>query len=137
MRVRAVLLVMMAGAALLLGACDSGGEEPATPAESSETSATSEAASSSEAATSTAVSTTTSLAPVTKVFDAEAMQASVQQILTQSYRVEGVERVTCPPDQPVEVGLTFDCTAVIAGEPKRVQITVKSEDDEYEVGYPR
>ncbi|PXY30478.1 hypothetical protein BAY59_13505 [Prauserella coralliicola] len=126
---------MMAGAALLLGACDSGGEEPATPA--SESSATSAATSSGEQATATAASTTTSLAPVSKVFDAEAMQMSVQQILTQSYRVEGVERVTCPPDQPVEVGLKFDCTAVIAGEPKRVQITVKNENDEYEVGYPR
>ncbi|MBK1782962.1 DUF4333 domain-containing protein [Prauserella cavernicola] len=143
MRVRAVLLVLMAGAVLLLGACEGGGQDPAEAPESSESAESGpssapggSAAEPSEGTATSAPSTTTSLAPVSKVFDPGAMQASVQRILTESYRVEGLEGVTCPPDQPVEVGLTFDCTVQIAGEQKRVRITVKSEDDEYEVGYP-
>lgn len=69
-----------------------------------------------------------------KVFDSAEMQSSVQQVLTESYRVEGVESVTCPSGQQVVVDSRFDCSVIVAGETKHVTITVKSVDGKYEVG---
>ncbi|SFB54972.1 protein of unknown function [Amycolatopsis marina] len=73
---------------------------------------------------------------VTKVFDAEAMQKSVREILTEEYLVEDLRSVTCPSGKRVEVDSTFECTAQIGGESKAVPITVTSEKGDYQVGMP-
>jgi Domain of unknown function (DUF4333) len=59
----------------------------------------------------------------------------VRTILTQDYGLE-VESVTCPDAQEVAVDNTFECTAVVDGEPVPVQIRITSEDGNYEVGRP-
>ncbi|NIJ12181.1 hypothetical protein FHU38_002525 [Saccharomonospora amisosensis] len=140
MRVRTVLLAMLSGGCLLLAACDSGGGKGATPSLTlAETTSSSTAAMESMVSPPPDDTNGTASAPLTplpRVFDPEVMRDSVLRILTDSYGIEGVESVTCPPEQPVEVGLTFDCTAVVDGDTQRVPITVKNEDGEYEVGYP-
>jgi hypothetical protein len=73
---------------------------------------------------------------VTKVFDSEAMQKSVREILTEEYLVEDLRGVTCPSGKRVEVGSTLDCTVQIGDDPKTVSITVTSEKGDYEVGMP-
>ncbi|WP_146771067.1 DUF4333 domain-containing protein [Prauserella muralis] len=136
MRVRAVVLLLLS-AVLLLGACDdSRGRidpgDPTTPAGSTATAAPSTASSASEAP-----APTTSLSRVPRLFDPQSMQQSVQQVLSQAYGIEGVESVSCPAGQRVEVGTTFDCSARIDGEQKLVAITVRTADGRYEVGRPR
>lgn len=71
-----------------------------------------------------------------KVFDTNAVQQGVQQVLTEQYQIAGVESVTCPDSQEVTVGHTFECTATINGEQQAVPITVTSEEGNYEVGKP-
>jgi hypothetical protein len=73
---------------------------------------------------------------VTRVFDSEAMQKSVREILTEEYLVEDLRGVTCPSGKRVEVGNTFDCTVQIGEDPKTVSITVTSEKGDYQVGMP-
>lgn len=137
MRVRTVLLVMLSGGCLLLAACDSGGGEGATPSLTlAETTSSSTAVESMVSSRPSDDTTSAPLTPLPRVFDPHVMRDSVLRILTDSYGIEGVESVTCPPDQPVEVGLTFECTAVVDGDTQPVPITVKNEDGEYEVGYP-
>lgn len=126
----------MAGAGLLASACDSGGEGSGQPTGAPATTSTPESTPDPTTLSRASAPGASRVTPVPRVFDARAMQASVERILTQSYRIEDVESVTCPPRQPVRAGWTFDCTAVIAGEPARVPITVRGEDDQYEVGYP-
>jgi hypothetical protein len=73
---------------------------------------------------------------VTKVFDNQAVQTGVTKVLTQNYKIAGVTGVTCPAQQEVKDGLTFECTANVAGKPVRVPITVKGTGGNYEVGTP-
>jgi hypothetical protein len=73
---------------------------------------------------------------VTKVFDNAAVQTGVQKILTENYKIEGVTAVTCPAEQEVKDGVTFECTATVAGKTQTVPITVKGADGNYEVGTP-
>lgn len=70
------------------------------------------------------------------VFDSDEMESGVQGVLTEQYQIGGVEDVTCPGGQNVEVDNSFECTAVIGGEEHSVPITVTSEDGNYEVGTP-
>lgn len=128
-----MLLVASAVALPLAGACDAGGDPPPPPAPSS---SPAEPADTTVTTTDLAGPSTTPV-PVRKLFDEKTMQREVRRLLTESYDIEGVEQVTCPPDQPVAAGTTFDCAARIAGEAKQVKITVKSEDGEYEVALPR
>lgn len=72
----------------------------------------------------------------TTVFDQSAMQAGVEKILREQYQIPDVQGVSCPDGQEVEVGNTFDCTAIIAGEQRAVPITVTGNDGKYEVGKP-
>ena len=57
-------------------------------------------------------------------FDNTKVAAGVTKILTDpppaGYGTTGVSSVTCPADQPVKTGTTFDCTATINGAPKTV-----------------
>ena len=76
-----------------------------------------------------------------KVYDEAALEGStgVRKILVDDYKFENIESVDCPPDQEVEVGRKFECTVAQGGdEPKEltVQITVTSDDGQYQVGLP-
>ena len=70
-------------------------------------------------------------------FDATAVGNGVEQILTRSYRIEGVETATCPSGQPVRPSHTFDCQVTVAGQQKTVSVTVKDEQGTYQVSQPR
>jgi hypothetical protein len=69
------------------------------------------------------------------VFDQNAIQAGVQRILTDEYGQNAIA-VRCPPDQQVQQGATFTCTATIDGKLRNVAITVKTSAGEYEVARP-
>ncbi|WP_370948982.1 DUF4333 domain-containing protein [Amycolatopsis sp. cg5] len=112
--------------AVLLTAC-SGGD--ATPAVTTTTVTATAPASSS-------ASVPVETAPRTKVFDHAAMERSVKQILVDTYKVEGVAEVTCPPDLEVKDGRIFNCEVSVGGATQRVPITVKGGDGNYEVGVP-
>jgi hypothetical protein len=71
----------------------------------------------------------------TKVFDQAAVQTGVQKILTDSYGLNA-SAVTCPKDQKVANGATFECTATIDGAQKKVSIKVTSDTGDYQVGRP-
>lgn len=81
--------------------------------------------------------TTTSLTPAPQQFDNAAMQDAVHKLLIEYHRVEGLDRVICPPKRPVEKGTSFACTATIDGKEKKVPIKVTSDDGDYKVGHPR
>ncbi|WP_199442024.1 DUF4333 domain-containing protein [Umezawaea beigongshangensis] len=72
----------------------------------------------------------------TKVFDTTSVQNGVVSILKNDYKIDDVESATCPAEQEVKPGATFECTAKVGGEDKKVKITVKTDDGEYEVGQP-
>lgn len=69
------------------------------------------------------------------VFDQAAVQDGVNRILTENYG-QNVSAVSCPEDQAVEAGATFTCQATIDGQQRPVQVTVRNDDGEYEVGQP-
>jgi hypothetical protein len=71
----------------------------------------------------------------TRVLDAAAVQDGVRTILTQDYGLE-VESVTCPEGTEVQTDVTFECTAVVDGQPVAVPIRITSTDGNYEVGRP-
>jgi len=73
---------------------------------------------------------------VTKVFDNNAVATGVTKILTDNYKIEGVKDVTCPADKEVKDGVTFECTANVAGKTVKVPITVKGSSGDYQVGAP-
>jgi hypothetical protein len=73
---------------------------------------------------------------MTKVFDQTAVQNGVVGVLKDDYKIKDVESATCPADQAVKPNTTFECTAKVGGEDKKVKITVKTDDGEYEVGQP-
>ncbi|HWD02471.1 MAG TPA: DUF4333 domain-containing protein [Amycolatopsis sp.] len=72
-----------------------------------------------------------------RVFDAEAMDAAVAKILTGTYGLRDVGAVSCPDRQAVTDGSEFQCTVEIAGELKRVPITVTGTDGDYRVDPPK
>jgi hypothetical protein len=72
----------------------------------------------------------------TQVFNNTQMQADVQKLLTETYKIDGVTGVTCPAEQKVADGAKFECTATIAGKPQQVPITVKGDGGNYEVSPP-
>ena len=71
-----------------------------------------------------------------EVFSELSIQDGVHQVLSDDYKLE-VSSVNCPSGQPVRVGSTFDCTASIDGQPRRVPITVETADGQYQVGEPQ
>lgn len=73
---------------------------------------------------------------VTKVFDNAEVQKGVVSILKNDYKIPDVESASCTGEHTVKVGATFECTAKVGGNDKKVKITVKTADGEYEVGQP-
>jgi len=73
----------------------------------------------------------------TTTFDESAVNRDVQGVLTDNYKIEGVESVNCPAGQEVAVNSSFDCDVTIGGKQQKVTLTVKSEDGHYEVSQPK
>jgi len=73
---------------------------------------------------------------ITRVFDRTDVQQGVQQVLTKSYGIAGVESVLCDAGVEVAAGTSFNCAAVIKGENMTVRIQITSADGDYEVGRP-
>lgn len=69
------------------------------------------------------------------VLEERAVQQGVARVLTNSGYTVG--HVSCPEDQPVEVGHRFSCRATVDGEHREVPIAVRTPGGEYEVGEPR
>lgn len=74
---------------------------------------------------------------VRKVFDPRGVQLGVQQVLRDSYHVDGVESVTCPPDEPVRSAVTFACAVRVSGQTRTVTITASDDSGTYQVSRPR
>jgi hypothetical protein len=64
------------------------------------------------------------------------VQKGVVSILKDEYKIPDVESAACTGEHQVKVGATFECTAQVGGNEKKVKITVKTADGEYEVGQP-
>lgn len=72
-----------------------------------------------------------------RVLDPAGVQLGVQQVLRDSYHVDGVESVTCPPNEPVRSAVTFTCTVRLAGQTRTVTIAVQDDRGTYQVSQPR
>lgn len=98
------------------------------------------------AGTAVAAPTRTTSAPAVdrsdpvRIFDERRVAAGVTQVLTEDppdgYGLTGVRDVTCPRNQRVEVGATFDCAFELDGQPTTVTIIVRSQEGLYEVQPP-
>lgn len=73
----------------------------------------------------------------TTVLSQTAVQDGVKQVLTGNYRLRDVGAVSCPADQEVTPGATFDCATTVDGEGKTVTVTIKDDAANYEVAYPQ
>lgn len=79
-----------------------------------------------------------------KVFDQGALEGDngVRKVLISSYGLQKdqIQSVSCPANQEVKQGTKFQCSVKIGGDsPKEqvVDITVRNDSGEYEVGPPR
>ncbi|QCQ91085.1 DUF4333 domain-containing protein [Rhodococcus sp. SGAir0479] len=72
-----------------------------------------------------------------KTLDRSAAERGVEQIVTDSYGGRSVTDVSCPADQKVDRGATFECSLTVDGSPKKVTVTFTDDDGTYEVGRPR
>lgn len=75
-----------------------------------------------------------------KVFDEREVAVGVTRVLTvdppAGYGISGVEDVTCPANQRVETGATFECELLLDGQHTTVTIIVQNDDGLYEVQLP-
>ena len=70
-----------------------------------------------------------------KVLDQSALEDRVGTILHDHYKLE-YQALSCPGDQPVRVGSSFDCSVEVGGNPQEVTVTVTSSDGKYDVSLP-
>ncbi|MFC4001517.1 DUF4333 domain-containing protein [Prauserella oleivorans] len=71
------------------------------------------------------------------VLDQESLQNGVATVLRDSYGEHDVRAVSCPADQEIRAGHTFECTVDIGDRRAGVPIRVLNDKPEYEVGAPR
>jgi hypothetical protein len=75
-----------------------------------------------------------------RVFDEVLVARGVDDILTSAppsgYGLTGVREVTCPPDQPVEAGSSFECTLKVKGKDTTVTVLVQDDGGLYQVNPP-
>ena len=76
-----------------------------------------------------------------KVFDSTQVARGVEKILTDAppggYGLDNISGASCPAQQEVRQGATFDCSVQQDGDTKRVRIAVLDEDGRYEVSPPQ
>lgn len=73
---------------------------------------------------------------ISKVLNAAAVEDGVQKILTDTYKITDVTKVSCPSNQKVKNGGTFTCKATIGGKDTDVKITITDDNGTYQVGRP-
>jgi hypothetical protein len=127
----ALAVVVCCTVAALAAACGGGSGGPA-PTTTTVTVGASSGSTGSTAPSSPAATPS----PVGKVFDPDAMQASVKTILTNDYKVADVAGVKCPVGQQVLDGAKFDCLVTVGGKDEKVTITVTGGDGQYTVSAP-
>ena len=71
-----------------------------------------------------------------KELSAASVQDGAQKVLTDTYKVTDVSKVSCPSGQEVKNGGTFTCKATIAGKETDVKITITDDNGTYQVGRP-
>ncbi|SFJ12768.1 DUF4333 domain-containing protein [Amycolatopsis sacchari] len=69
--------------------------------------------------------------------DRQSVQDGVARVLRDDFGERDVANVSCPEDQPVRTGTTFDCSATVAGQPKKITVRVLNDEAQYEVGAPK
>ncbi|QHE69358.1 hypothetical protein GFS60_02923 [Rhodococcus sp. WAY2] len=72
----------------------------------------------------------------TDTLDQKAAEEGVERIVTESYGAENVSGVSCPADQEVKEGNSFECTLTVDGEKKQVTLTFTDDKGTYEVSRP-
>jgi len=70
------------------------------------------------------------------VFDPVHVEDGVRRVLIESYLIHDLGEVSCPSGEDVLPGRIFECTVDIAGEKKKVTITVRDAEGGYEVSQP-
>jgi len=68
--------------------------------------------------------------------DADAAEAGVAKVLTESYGAADVGDVSCPTGQEVAVGNSFTCTVTVDGQYRSVTLTFTDDAGTYEVSRP-
>jgi hypothetical protein len=64
------------------------------------------------------------------------LQDGVSKVLQENYGEHDVREISCPSGREIKSGTTFDCTAKVAGAPKKITVRVLNDAPEYEVGAP-
>ncbi|EHR59462.1 DUF4333 domain-containing protein [Saccharomonospora cyanea] len=70
------------------------------------------------------------------VLDQASLHEGVTTVLRESYGEHDVSNVSCPEDQQITTGHTFDCTVDVAGRQRTVSIRILNDKPQYEVGAP-
>lgn len=78
---------------------------------------------------------------VTKTLSQTSVEQGVERLLTapvdqDGYGLEDVSEVSCPSGMKAQAGVTFTCAVKIAGENRRVTVTVLNDDGDYDVSQP-
>lgn len=68
--------------------------------------------------------------------DQNAAQDGVRQIVSESYGATNVSGVSCPADQKVKSGESFECSITVDGSFKKVTVTFIDDKGTYEVSRP-
>ncbi|MEY7973938.1 DUF4333 domain-containing protein [Saccharomonospora xinjiangensis] len=71
-----------------------------------------------------------------EVLDQDSLHEGIATVLRESYGEHDVRNVSCPDDQQIKAGHTFDCTVDVAGKPKTIRVRVLNDKPQYEVGAP-
>ncbi|MCR3718200.1 MULTISPECIES: DUF4333 domain-containing protein [Prauserella salsuginis group] len=121
----------------LLTACNqSAGDEESGSGTGSDAEPTSAATTESTDDGATGSSPVPSPTETVRFFDVNRMNADVRRVVAEDYGLEQVREVSCPRNEPVEVGASFTCYIELAAGERTVTITVQNEQGRYRVGAP-
>ncbi|WP_159067506.1 DUF4333 domain-containing protein [Gordonia iterans] len=78
---------------------------------------------------------------VTKTLSQTSVEQGVERLLTapvdqDGYGLDDVSEVSCPSGMKAQAGVQFTCAVKIAGENRRVTVTVLNDDGDYDVSQP-
>jgi uncharacterized protein DUF4333 len=68
--------------------------------------------------------------------DQQSIEDGVTTVLHEDFGEADVRDAQCPADEPIKTDTTFECSVVVAGQPKKVTIRVLNEQAQFEVGAP-
>lgn len=61
----------------------------------------------------------------------------IAQILAEQYNLSDVGAVDCPPSLDLSEGATFECTVMVGGEERTVEVDVLNADGQIQVSEPK